>query len=230
MANRRSARAKTPDARRQVRSSAIKGTRRERLLEAARQLFFTRGYEAARMEDIASRAGFSKRTVYLEFPSKGVLYATLCEEAIGILRDRLVPVLGERLGVLEELSEIAKRYLGFYTSHRGHYRMLFLWATDDVLADVPPAQKKRLKEEEAVCVGVLARAIDRGRAEGVLGNVDSWQHAMMVWGALNGVLLIQEHSMRVDLAGVPVQDLYWQLVSVLVRGSSDQTAATSKSA
>jgi AcrR family transcriptional regulator len=213
MAKRKSKRAGSGD------GIAREGTRRERLLEAARRLFFTHGYEATRMEDVAKNAGFSKRTVYLEFPSKGVLYATLCEEAIGILRDRLVPVLGERLGVIEEMNEIARRYLGFYTSHRGHYRLLFLWATDDVLADVPAAQRKRLKEQEAVCVGVLSRAIDRGRAEGLLQNIDAWQTAMMVWGALNGVLLIHEHSMRVDLAGVPVADLYWKCIEMLIAGA-----------
>jgi hypothetical protein len=70
-------------------------------------------------------------------------------------------------------------------------------------------------------VGVLSRAIDRGRAESVFRtDIDAWQTAMMVWGALNGVLLIREHSMRVDLAGVPVDDLYWRCIELLIQGAA----------
>ena len=193
--------------------------RRDLLLDAARKLFFTRGYEATRMEDVATAAGFSKRTVYLEFPSKGALFATLCEEAIGILQNLLVPILGHRHDdVIAQFHTIATTYLSFYAKHRGHYRVLFLQSSDAVFSDVPPAQKKRLREAEATCVGVLAHTIDRARAEGVVRKeLAAWPYAVAVWGSLNGILLIEEQAFRADLAGVPVEELYWQTVDAFVR-------------
>jgi len=54
-------RARTPEA---------KSERREQLLDAALDSFFKQGFAAARMEDIARRAGVSKGTLYLYFASK----------------------------------------------------------------------------------------------------------------------------------------------------------------
>ena len=194
--------------------------RRAALLDAARTLFFDKGYEATRMEDIARAAGFSKRTVYLEFPSKGVLLATLCEEAASLLRDRLVPILGKRVDVHDAMRMIADAYLAFYREQRGHYRLLFRFANEDVLADVPPEQKARLREVEATCVGVLAHTIERAKAQGdVRDDVDAWRYAVAVWGAQNGVLQIHDHGLRTDLAGVPVEDLYWLTFDAFLRAA-----------
>src|SRR5215469_12534829 len=53
--------------------------RPEEILEAALAEFTERGFEAARMEDIARRAGLSKAGVYLYFPSKDALLKALID-------------------------------------------------------------------------------------------------------------------------------------------------------
>ena len=62
-----------------ARSEAAKDTRRQALLTAALDEFFERGFAAARMDDIARRAGLSKGTLYLYFDSKEALFASLIE-------------------------------------------------------------------------------------------------------------------------------------------------------
>ncbi|MFN3295903.1 TetR/AcrR family transcriptional regulator [Caldimonas sp.] len=47
-----------------------KEARPQELLDAALEVFVERGFAASKMEDVASRAGVSKGTVYLYFPSK----------------------------------------------------------------------------------------------------------------------------------------------------------------
>lgn len=56
--------------------------RPEEILDAALQEFTERGFEAARMEDIARRAGISKAAIYLYFPSKVALLEALIEARI----------------------------------------------------------------------------------------------------------------------------------------------------
>lgn len=211
--------AKSPRARAPAGGPSLPG-RRERLLAAARARVFSLGYDRTRMEDVASDAGFSKRTVYLEFPSKGALFGALCEEAVTMLRDMLVALLAELGEPLAELQGIAETYLRFYHQHRGHYRLLFNQANDDTLAEASPEQRARLQALERQCVGVLARAIDRAKAKGLLrDDVDAWTYAVAVWGAQNGVLMIEEHALRVDLAGATVDTLYWQTYDAFLRGA-----------
>lgn len=53
------------------------------ILSAALQLFSEKGFSAARIEDVASRAGVSKGVIYLYFKDKTALLQALVHQAIG---------------------------------------------------------------------------------------------------------------------------------------------------
>jgi AcrR family transcriptional regulator len=78
--------------REQPRWERRKAARPAELLAAALELFTERGYAATRLDDVARRAGVSKGTVYLYYPSKEDLFKA-------VVREGLVPVLerGERM-------------------------------------------------------------------------------------------------------------------------------------
>jgi AcrR family transcriptional regulator len=59
--------------------------RPEEILEAALAAFTERGFEAARMEDVAKAAGLSKAAIYLYFPSKMALLEALIEAKVAPL-------------------------------------------------------------------------------------------------------------------------------------------------
>ncbi len=67
--------------------AAPKRSRREEarpgeLLEAALDLFVERGFAATRVDDVAARAGVSKGTLFLYFPSKEELFKAVVRENI----------------------------------------------------------------------------------------------------------------------------------------------------
>jgi AcrR family transcriptional regulator len=55
---------------------------REELLKAAAQVFADKGFQAASVDEIAERAGFSKGAVYWHFESKDDLFFALLEERV----------------------------------------------------------------------------------------------------------------------------------------------------
>jgi AcrR family transcriptional regulator len=59
--------------------------RPDEILEAALEEFNARGFDAARMEDVARRAGISKGAIYLYFPSKMALLEALIEAKVAPL-------------------------------------------------------------------------------------------------------------------------------------------------
>lgn len=61
--------------------------RRTAILDAALAEFSERGFSAARLDDVARRAGIAKGTIYLYFRDKETLFAEL-------IRARLVPIVG----------------------------------------------------------------------------------------------------------------------------------------
>jgi AcrR family transcriptional regulator len=60
-----------------------KDARPQEILDAALEVFAEKGFAAARMDEVARRAGVTKGTIYLYFPSKEELFKSLVQEAIG---------------------------------------------------------------------------------------------------------------------------------------------------
>jgi AcrR family transcriptional regulator len=63
-------------------------SRRQAILDAALTVFAERGYEAARLDDMAARAGVAKGTLYLYFKDKEALFEALVRGAVS-------PMLGQ---------------------------------------------------------------------------------------------------------------------------------------
>lgn len=66
---------------------------RERLLEAAADEFTENGYAAAKLADIARRAGFTKGAVYSNFDSKQALFAELLSKRSMELAGRVIDIV-----------------------------------------------------------------------------------------------------------------------------------------
>lgn len=80
-----------------------KDARPAELLTAALDLFVERGYAATRLDDVAKRAGVSKGTVYLYFPSKEELFKAVVREGLVPLLERGEKMVAEHEGSAAEL-------------------------------------------------------------------------------------------------------------------------------
>jgi TetR/AcrR family transcriptional repressor of mexJK operon len=81
---------------------------RERILEAATELFLAEGYGSTSIEAVAARAGISKRTFYDRFDDKAMLFAAVVHRIIEQIRPPAsVPLLAGA-----NLSEVLARLAG----------------------------------------------------------------------------------------------------------------------
>ncbi len=122
--------------------------RRAQLLDAANDVFTSKGYHAAAMDDIADAAGVSKPVLYQHFPSKLDLYLALLDTSC----DRLVEVVREALDSTEDNADRVVATMGafyeFVSSASGEFRFVFesdltgdgqvqqrLWRVNNEIAD-----------------------------------------------------------------------------------------------
>ena len=98
--------------------------RRIQLLDAASEVFASKGYHAAAMDDIADAAGVSKPVLYQHFPSKLDLYLALLDQSC----DRLVEVLEEALSSTDDnanrVNATVEAFFEFVSSS-GDFRFVF---------------------------------------------------------------------------------------------------------
>ena len=67
--------------------------RREQLIEVGRAIFATKGFEAATVEEIATKAGVSKPVVYEHFGGKEGLYAVIVDREMAALMQAITTAL-----------------------------------------------------------------------------------------------------------------------------------------
>ncbi len=84
---------------------------REHLLEAARVVFTRRGFESARIEDIAAQAGKTRGAFYDNFRDKEDVFFALFEEDINRDRERMIEEMSAASN-LDERVEVLARHLG----------------------------------------------------------------------------------------------------------------------
>jgi AcrR family transcriptional regulator len=83
------ARAQTPRPPSRRRPRAQAQARRQAILDAALTVFAARGYEAARLDDVAAQAGVAKGTLYLYFKDKQALFEELVRGAVTPIMERV---------------------------------------------------------------------------------------------------------------------------------------------
>ena len=183
--------------------------RPKQILDAALAVFAERGLAAARLEDIAKRAGVSKGTIYLYFANKEELFR-------GVVRETVISFI-ER----GEARFAADRdpILALDTWMEGHWR----WIRSDVFPAIHRLVNSELRDfpdlHEFYAVEVVGRAqrlvceiLERGMETGVFRRMDPLVAARMLSALMvtHGIWYHQKHSFK-SIANIPDDALVGQI-------------------
>jgi AcrR family transcriptional regulator len=156
---------------------------RQRILDAARELFAKRGYEAVTMREIARRIEYSATALYSHFADKETLVRELCKEDFAAFAQRFLARIAGSGDPLERFARAGLVYLEFAEQFPEHYRLMFM-------SELPPAKPEEgERDDPAKNAYVFVRAlVDEAMQKGVLRadlrDVDLV--AQSVWGAVHG--------------------------------------------
>jgi AcrR family transcriptional regulator len=156
------------------------------ILDAARELFATEGYEAVTMRRIAEKIEYSPTAIYLHFKDKQELIVSLCEETFSKLVRELEsletgkdPVARLKLGL--------RRYVDFGLKNPQHYLATFMMPHAD--KDDPKMVEHYHDESSS---GMRALGILRAQVEACVAakklrrvNVDTATRSL--WSAVHGI-------------------------------------------
>ncbi len=101
-----------------------KENRRNEILAAAEKLFFSKGYFNTTIDEIASEADFTKKTVYSYFGSKDAIYGEIVLRGIGVLVELFEKALLTEGNGHDKVYGIGKAYKKFFTAHRDYFKIM----------------------------------------------------------------------------------------------------------
>ena len=128
--------------------------RRRQLLDAALELFVTRGYHAAAMDEIAERAGVSKPVLYQHFPSKLELYLALLDESVDTLVDKVRDALKSNPENKQRVAATFGAYFEYVGGQGQAYRLVF----ESDLGN-EPAVRARLDRGQSECAAMVSQVV-----------------------------------------------------------------------
>jgi len=167
---------------------------RDQILRAAADLFRDRGYRASTLDDIATRLGMSKASLYTYFRAKEEMLAAISRETIEGFTRELSLVLRSGLSPEEKLRRVVREHVRFVIANRSFLTVFFSEEPNlpPRLARALAAEKNRYdKGVEAIVVEGIRRGAFRDVPPrlvvfGVLGMLNwlyKWYNPGGPWGA-----------------------------------------------
>ena len=201
-----------------------KAQRRQEILDAARRVFFERGFHNPTMDDVAAQAEISKGTIYLYFESKETVLAHLLLEGLDLLlvelegaqeraRDSKPPLCPEAT-----LHALTSAYLAFCQSQPNYFRLLIAFDRGRFEELIPPELYQEVLSKSLQGLNLVAQAIEQGKQTGVFVVGDSWRAAGSVWAALNGVLVLMAHPLRRKMLKNNAETMYQSTLDLVITG------------
>ena len=92
---------------------------RQKILDAARELFVQEGYDAVSMRKIAERIEYSPTAIYLHFKDKRSVLIALCDEDFLRLARELQKI-GRIEDPVERMRQSGRAYIRFALEHASH--------------------------------------------------------------------------------------------------------------
>lgn len=103
-------------------------TRRDEILQAAKELFLEQGYDSTTIRKIADRVGVSAPALYLYFQDKEQMMLALCDQTFGLLLQSVGEIEKSVRDPRELIRRFGEAYLNFGLEHPDEYRLIFLGA------------------------------------------------------------------------------------------------------
>ncbi|MBN2118756.1 MAG: TetR/AcrR family transcriptional regulator [Anaerolineales bacterium] len=165
----------------------VSDERKAQILNAAEQVFNKKGFDLARMDDIADKTGLSKGTLYLYFKSKDDLIIAILERIFqGVFR-QLERREGDELSATEAVSQFTEAAI------RDYKRMLHIIPVAYeflALAFRNKTVQKALKQYFRHYMDVLVPMIQRGIDSGEFRQVDPQEVAIAAGAIYEGTVLL----------------------------------------
>jgi len=157
---------------------------RDRILQAALEVFAEKGYHRALVDDIVRASRTSKGAVYHHFPNKEALFLALVDEFAQRLAVTVAAAIAGRQGALAKVEGALMAALDTFARNERLARLILLEAVS--LGAVYQAKRAEVHDRFA---GLIRGYLDQAVQEGIIAPLDT-RVATLAWlGAVNEIVI-----------------------------------------
>lgn len=166
-----------------------KELRKQLIIEAAEKVIFSKGYDKATMDDVATESELSKGTLYLYFKSKEEVYLAIILRGMKILREMFETAVAKEPNGLCKVRAIGETYIRFNREHPDYYNAVLYFGGMEINLDNEAGSELQTFHENKDVMDIFISVINEGLKDGTIRQgVDPEKTALTLWGATSGVL------------------------------------------
>lgn len=138
-----------------------------RIIEAAKQVFVRKGYEATTMSDVAKEVGIGRTALHYYYRTKEMLFDAIFDQLMGALLPNIGRIVDEKNPFLEKLPKIIDEYMSLLQANPSLPVFLIVELNRDpehlfhcVMKDparLQPLMRLRLQMEDEMDKGLLRK-------------------------------------------------------------------------
>ena len=167
---------------------------RERILDAALEVFARKGYHRAIVDDIVRASRTSKGAVYHHFPNKEAVFLALVDEFSARLAAAVAAAIGTRRGALAKVEAALTAALTTFADNERLARLILLEAVS-----LGPTYQAKRAEVTGRFAALIRGYLDEAVGDGSIAPLDT-RVATLAWlGAVNEVVVQWLHGGVDDL-------------------------------
>lgn len=171
---------------------------RERILDAALEVFARKGYHRAIVDDIVRASRTSKGAVYHHFPNKEAIVLALVDDFAARLAGSVAAAIAEQRGALAKVEHALSAALSTFAADERLARLILL----EPVSLGPAYQAKRAEVTDRFAA-LIQSHLDEAVADGSIAPLDT-QVATLAWlGAVNEIVVQWLHGKLEISATIP---------------------------
>ncbi|MFZ0288085.1 MAG: TetR/AcrR family transcriptional regulator [Candidatus Sulfotelmatobacter sp.] len=160
---------------------------RDKILDAARELFVTEGYEGVSMRRVAEKIEYSPTAIYVHFADKQELFHELCQRDYARLAE-VFQSSAMSSDPIERLKQIGSTYTEFGVRYPNHYKFMFM--TPHPPHEPDEVDREIMGNPEVDAYAFLKWAVQQAIDAGCLREElqDAELISQTLWAAIHGVI------------------------------------------
>ena len=173
---------------------ALEQFNRENILNAARELFETKGVQETTMDDIAVLADYSKSTIYVYFKSKEDIYNSIVVDYLDVLLGELTLCIETKESFEDSYYQLCDCLVSFCEQYPKYFASL-------IIEDKATNSRKRgeivLPETVRELYATIEALLVKGQKTKVLkDDLELGPTVLYVWSSLSGIIQISERKKK----------------------------------
>ena len=167
-----------------------KSETRDKILDAARELFVAEGFEGVSMRKVAEKIEYSPTAIYVHFADKEELFRELCHQDYARLAE-VFQSSAMSTDPIERLKQIGAIYVDFGTRYPNHYKFMFMTPHPPHEPDEVDREVMGNPEMDAYAFlkWAVQQALDAGCFRQELSDTELISQTL--WASVHGIISLQ---------------------------------------